>query len=141
MPEALWARGQAHLLRGNFQAGWEDYEARTRWAAFDDPFARFGLPEWQGQPAGEVNGTLLVVSEQGFGDAIQCLRYVPLLARRGYRLVLEVREELYRLVVDSFPSLAVLTPYRRRCTTSTTGTLRPAAFIRLMSLPHRFGTQ
>jgi Flp pilus assembly protein TadD len=139
MPEAHWTRGQAQLLRGNFQAGWEDYEWRTRWAGFDDSFHRFDLPEWQGQPAGELNGTLLVASEQGFGDTIQFLRYVPLLTRRGYQLVLEVPEVLHRLVVDSFPSLPVLTRAQALHDLEA-GILKPAAFIRLMSLPHRFGT-
>ena len=139
MPEAHWARGQAQLLLGNFTTGWADYEWRTCWAGFADPYAAFGLPEWQGETAATLAGPLLVVCEQGYGDALQFCRYVPLLARRGFQIIFEVHEPLHRLIADSMPGITVL-PRGQVLAELQTGLLAPAAFIRLLSLPQRFGT-
>ena len=88
--------GMALLARGDFAEGWREYE--WRWDAGGGFAARrdFTQPQWRGE-AGHGR-TLLVHAEQGFGDAIQFCRYVPLAAARGFRLVLEVHPELVRLM-------------------------------------------
>jgi tetratricopeptide (TPR) repeat protein len=82
--------GMGLLLRGDFEKGLVEYEWR--------PTARAGLPgtRWDG---GRLNGkTLLIHEEQGLGDAIQFVRYVPMAARAsGASIVLECAPELARL--------------------------------------------
>jgi hypothetical protein len=46
---------------------------------------------------------LLVWDEQGFGDAIQCLRWLPAVAHRAERLTLWLRPELLPLVQQRLP--------------------------------------
>jgi hypothetical protein len=48
------------------------------------------LPRWQGEPL--VNKSLLIHAEQGYGDTIQFLRFVPLLVQMGGNIILEVQD-------------------------------------------------
>ncbi len=52
------------------------------------------LPRWHGEPI--EKRTLLVHAEQGFGDTLQFVRFVPLAAQRAARVVLEVQPQLCR---------------------------------------------
>jgi Flp pilus assembly protein TadD len=83
----------ALLLRGDFEHGLPEYESRTRRPAH----GLTPLPQarWDGGPL--EGKTILVRSEQGLGDGIQFVRYVPLLAARGAKVVLECLPELRRL--------------------------------------------
>jgi hypothetical protein len=57
----------------------------------------YGKPLWLGEyPPGHK--TLLLHAEQGLGDTIQFVRYAPLLARMGAKIVLEVQPELLTLL-------------------------------------------
>jgi FkbM family methyltransferase len=83
-----------HLLRGDFVPGWEQYEWRLkRWNLRPSEFAG---PEWDGSdPAGK---TLLVYAEQGYGDTIQFLRYLPHLAKRGAHIKMFCQKSLVPLI-------------------------------------------
>ncbi|MFO1056238.1 MAG: tetratricopeptide repeat protein [Dongiaceae bacterium] len=77
----------ALLLKGELEEGWRENEWR--------PKRRFAQPQWDGS---RLDGrTILLHAEQGFGDTIQFVRYVPLVKQRGGRVVLEVQPELDRL--------------------------------------------
>jgi hypothetical protein len=96
-PEGHFALSLALLLTGDFREGWERFESRRACvdvAAHTRPFHR---PPWSGESA--QGKTLLVYAEQGAGDAIQFLRYLPLAqARSGAaEILLECRPELLRL--------------------------------------------
>jgi tetratricopeptide (TPR) repeat protein len=86
----------ALLHLGNFAEGWPKYELRWgRRRALERRHA-FTQPQWRGEP---VEGrTILIHSEQGFGDTLQFVRYAPLLARRGAKIVLECQPALVRLL-------------------------------------------
>jgi Flp pilus assembly protein TadD len=91
---ARFNRAMVLLAQGKFRQGWEDYEAR--WEA--SGFARPALPgpAWSGEsPQGK---TLLLYTEQGFGDAIQFVRYAKLLTDAGARVVVRCPATLKRLL-------------------------------------------
>jgi Flp pilus assembly protein TadD len=84
------------LLSRRFKDGWREYE--WRWKTKDAPHPRqnFDQPAWDGTP---LNGrTILITAEQGFGDAIQFVRYVPLLAKLGGSVIFQCAAELIRLM-------------------------------------------
>jgi hypothetical protein len=55
---------------------------------------------WLGEfPLGQRR--ILLTAEQGLGDSIQFVRYVPLLASNGAKVVLEVQPELKALLADA----------------------------------------
>ncbi len=71
------------------------------------PWGRgFAQPEWQGRTP-LAGRTLLLHAEAGFGDMIQNVRLVPLLARQGARVILEVPSPMLRPLAD-LPGLAQL---------------------------------
>ncbi len=88
------------LLKGDYDAGWREYEWR-RWKGENlTLFKRdFTQPLWLGQTAIEGK-TILLHAEQGFGDTIQFCRYVPLVAGRGARVLLEVPAQLTDLMAS-----------------------------------------
>jgi len=81
------------LLRGDFARGWPLYEARSRLSsATKRPFTQ---PMWDGSP---LHGRrILIHAEQGFGDAVQFVRYAPLIAARGGEVVVECRPPLVEI--------------------------------------------
>jgi len=67
------------LLSGDFERGWPQYE--WRWKVGQAAQPKFQQPQWGGRP---IHGeTILLHTEQGFGDAIQFIRYVPLVKDLG----------------------------------------------------------
>lgn len=89
-----WDRAISLLHLGRFDEGWRAYEAR--WLLGELPERRPELPRWQGEePLGK---RLLVLPEQGFGDTLLALRFLPLLQQRGAEVWLESKAELWRLL-------------------------------------------
>jgi len=92
-PNVVWDRARAHLHLGNYARGWQDYEARLRTGHLP-PRALPGAP-WDGQPY--RGKRLLILSEQGFGDAIWVARWLPAVKALGGTLIVEARRELVSL--------------------------------------------
>jgi len=91
--EAQYGEAYARLLAGDFAAGWKLYEGRRR--LFPQRVV-YREPQWTGQ---DIAGkTLLIHAEQGIGDTIQFVRYVPLAVARGAKVILEVQPSLVRLL-------------------------------------------
>jgi len=91
-----WDRGRGHLHLGDYKRGWIDYEARLVTGQLpkrNEP----GQP-WRGE---RYNGKrLLIVSEQGFGDAIWIARYLRRVKDLGGELIMECRPELIPLIAS-----------------------------------------
>jgi hypothetical protein len=79
--------------------GWPEHEWRLK-TKLKFPVRPFPQPQWAGEDL--AGRTILLHCEQGFGDAIQNVRYVHNVASRGGRIVLECHPELRRLF-DDFP--------------------------------------
>jgi hypothetical protein len=92
-----------YLTFGEYGVGWHLH--RARWAAplFTTNHLRPQGPEWDGKPV----RTLLAIAEQGHGDAIMTMRWVPFMLERAERVHLAVHAGLVALVKRSFPDALV----------------------------------
>jgi len=95
--DARWNRALARLLSGDLAGGFADYE--TRWALPEFAARTLGAPAWSGPPGEDIRGrTILVHSEQGYGDTIQMVRFAKLLAGHGARVLVETHAPLAPLL-------------------------------------------
>ena len=94
--EAISGRGCLDLMLGDFERGWEGYEAR--WvdgkSLADALGARF--PTWRGP--GRAGERVLVMNDHGFGDTIQFCRYLPLMTAAGAEPTFLCPPRLHRLM-------------------------------------------
>lgn len=90
-PETLWQRATLHMYLGRFTAGWKDYECR--WQRGEKKKPAYRVPQWSGE---DLHGkTILLYEEQGFGDTILAARYIPLVKKRGARVIFGCRQPLH----------------------------------------------
>lgn len=98
------------LLQGDFVRGLEQYEwrwKRTVMAAHTEVLRRtLDTPLWLGQTS-LANKTILLHAEQGLGDTLQFVRYLPTVAAMAGAVILEVQPELKDLL-SVMPGLAPL---------------------------------
>lgn len=81
------------LTYGDFNNGWKEYEWRLRKGALSAE--DFSQALWDGS---DIRGkTILLYAEHGLGDAIQFIRYVPLVVSRGAEIVVLCQRELASL--------------------------------------------
>lgn len=86
---AGWNLALAELRRRKLRRGFELYEAHWPGASRAHAARDFGRALWRiGEPLG--GRTVLVHADEGLGDTIQYLRFVPGLARDSRRVVLEL---------------------------------------------------
>jgi Flp pilus assembly protein TadD len=130
LPEAHYNLALTLLLRGDLLAGWAEYEWRWKCEDFPSPRRNFVQPQWNGSDS--TDRIVLLHVEQGLGDAIQFIRYVPMLAERASTVVVVCQPELQRLLQFSFPDAQFITPSEP---------LPPFDFYcPALSLPSAFGT-
>jgi tetratricopeptide (TPR) repeat protein len=86
----------ALLSLGQMEEGWAEYEWRWKVAGEGPAPHAFLQPAWRGEP-GEGR-TLLVHSEQGYGDTLQFSRYAPMAAAQGLEVILQIDKPLVRLM-------------------------------------------
>ena len=88
---AHWSLGMLYLLLGDAEQGWREYRWRPQ-------AIRFPGPAWNGE---DLSGkTILLHTEQGFGDAIQFARFIPAAAAKGGRIILACHPDLEKLFAD-----------------------------------------
>jgi lipoprotein NlpI len=99
-------RSFVYLLRGEWERGWRDYE--WRWAL---PGQKCPIPDgiawWQGEDLGGKR--IALAHEQGYGDTLMALRYVPLLQERGAEVHLCVPPSLASLIRANFRDVTLWT--------------------------------
>ncbi|HVW03212.1 MAG TPA: hypothetical protein VHB77_22815, partial [Planctomycetaceae bacterium] len=119
--------GTTRLLAGDFAHGWAGYEQRVHLA--ESGQRRMAAPRWNGEPL--PGQTLLIYSDQGFGDALQFVRDLPRAKEVSQaRIVFECQRDL-RSLFEHLPGVDELI---------STGDPLPehAAQCALMSLPAIF---
>ncbi len=129
-PAAAWELGQALAAQGNYEAGLPLMESRWQLPDFVAANGR-DLPwrRWNGRL--EAGLRLLLWTEQGYGDALNFIRYAPILAARGLHVTVEAPAPLAAL----FASLGAAVVRR--------GERLPEvdAHAPVMSLPHLCDTR
>ncbi|MEM9044293.1 MAG: glycosyltransferase family 9 protein [Pseudomonadota bacterium] len=93
--ELLLQRSLSHLMLGNYAEGFRDFEGR-----YDGPEVslpqNIPFPRWTNQ---QIAGKkLLIMPEQGFGDAILMSRFLPRLLEMGAKPSMMVKRPLMRLL-------------------------------------------
>ena len=109
-PDLLKARfslGIYYLLMGQREKGWKWYDARLDWK---DSF-HMDIPIWQGESL--AGRRILLFYEQGFGDMLHCLRYVPKIVRQALEVTVWIQEPLARLLKEMKPAYKVCTSNRQ----------------------------
>jgi tetratricopeptide (TPR) repeat protein len=128
--EAHFNHAMSLLTAGRYKEGFAEYEYRWHCKDFATGPRELGRPHWDGSdPAGK---TILVTTEQGYGDVLQFSRYLPILADRGAKVL-----------VESWPILTDLVKgVRGVAGVAEAGSLIPEfdEHVALLSLPHLFGT-
>ncbi len=120
----------ALLANGELDEGWDAYEARLDLDLPSILSHEVRAPRWNGEPL--AGRTILLYGEQGLGDTLQFVRYAPLVAERGGRVLLGVPQPLVRLltglpdVAEVLPAGVPVPPFDVHCP--------------LLSLPRVFGT-
>jgi tetratricopeptide (TPR) repeat protein len=130
-PDLHWRLGASLLLQGDWQRGWAEAEWRTRATGYEGTVPRLDRPRWQGESL--AGRTIFLYAEQGFGDAIQFVRFVPEVARTAGTVLLLVWPEVEPLLAGMLPANCRIVPRGSE--------LPPFDFeCPLMSLPRVLGT-
>ncbi len=131
MPGAHFIRAEALLLRGEMAEGWEEYEWRFRIGGAAPLMPPTAKPQWDGSAVSF--GTLLLIADQGFGDAIQFMRYIPWVAQRCASIAIAASAELQPLLRQIAPDARLFQQWRH-CPDYV-------AFCALSGLPRLHGTR
>jgi len=129
--ELHWALSMASLLLGDFATGWQEHEWRLRHPVYSRKVVHLQQPRWQGEAL--EGRTIFLHAEQGFGDGLQFIRFLPEVARRANTVLLHVPLQLFPLLADGLPANCTLV--------DEDAPLPPMDFqLPLMSLPLVLGT-
>ena len=125
-PDQVYNRGMALLTLGDFKQGFADYEYRL--ITSENEASHLGIPgvmnlglppDKKLLPGEPINGkTVLVHCEQGLGDSIQFMRFVPLLVEHGATVKMIVHNPVRSLV--NMPGVELLTQ-ESTCRNTTAG--------------------
>jgi tetratricopeptide (TPR) repeat protein/ADP-heptose:LPS heptosyltransferase len=106
--DAHWNLAHALLHMGELREGWKEFEWRWRRADFQKMRSLRQAPWWDGTAL--PGRTILLWAEQGFGDVLHFLRFVPAVASQGMRVILECPMPLHRLASTVSGVAGVIAP-------------------------------
>ena len=124
---SAWNLSVALLLSGDYEEGWRWYEWRFHKGGATPP--SFEKPRWHLDAPADAR--VLVWAEQGYGDTMQFVRYVPMVKSHAAAVILDIQPNLRRLL-DGFGGAVTVAP----------GEEMPEYdfHIPMLSLPGLFGT-
>jgi protein O-GlcNAc transferase len=122
------------LLIGEFSEGWQEYDWRFDVDAYRSDYRYRDRKMWTGKSFKDK--CLLVHDDQGLGDSIQFVRFLPLVKKMGGTLIFETRKELIPLL-KAFPGIDLLLERPAEGQSN----LKFDYYIPLMSIPGRMGTR
>ena len=127
MADAYLSLSLIELAEGNYQNGLENYEYRFKTKKPTIPHGQTKLERIDHKKfkSGEK---LLVISEQGLGDTLQYMRFVPYLKKQGHDVIFAAQEKLHSLIKSSGIDQNPLTPAK-------TSSVIYGQWIPLLSLP------
>jgi hypothetical protein len=99
--KAHYERGRQRIRRGEW-GGWEETEWRwrdTEYLSHANRIGLAGIPRWDGEP---FDGSVMVLHEGGFGDALMMYRYLPAVIARCQTVYVLVSPELRRLAERAY---------------------------------------
>ncbi len=128
---ARWNKCHVYLSIGDWVRGFRDYECRWEAQPKNSPKRNFTQPLWLGEKA-LAGRRILLHAEQGLGDTLMSVRYVPQVVEAGAAVTLEVQPALQSLLAQIDGVSQVLAK----------GEPLPGFDVHcpLMSLPLAFGT-
>jgi tetratricopeptide (TPR) repeat protein len=129
---ANFNEGLTRLCLGDFRGGWKKYEHRWEIEQYKATRPDYPRPLWHGE-SDIGRKTILLCAEQGMGDVLQFVRYAPLVAALGAKVLLGVHPPLTRLL-ESVSGVSQVIP--------DGGTLPDFdLYCPLLSLPLALGTE
>jgi tetratricopeptide (TPR) repeat protein len=126
-----WNKSHVYLSTGDWVRGFRDYEFRWKAQPKNSPKRDFPQPLWLGKTP-LAGYRILLHAEQGLGDTLMSVRYVPRVVQAGATVALEVQPPLKSLLAQINGVSQVV----------ARGEALPAFDVHcpLMSLPLAFGT-
>jgi tetratricopeptide (TPR) repeat protein len=126
--EAHFELATALLLQGEFATGWAEYE--YRFGLVNGPrLPPTPRPLWQGEKMPQRQ--LMLVCDQGFGDAVQFARFIPWVVQRCANIAVAADREVVDIVEQMHPGVRIMHRW------SPDGPF--AAVCPLSSLPRLYG--
>lgn len=111
--EAIFSRGLAYLVVGDFEKGWHGYEWRYSRPS-QGSLRDYNKPRWDGS---DLQGkTILIHAEQGLGDTFQFIRYAQLVKEKNGIIIAAVQKPLVSIMknckgIDQVISLEETPPH------------------------------
>lgn len=104
---AVFNRGLCRLAQGDLINGLVDFA--VRWKLPDKYIRRYvtpKIPQWQGEAL--TGKRIVAFGEQGLGDALQFVRFLPDLKKQGAEVTLCSRTELHAILGDAYPDIPII---------------------------------
>ena len=125
--DAYFNLSTIELLKGNYKSGLENYEFRFKGKKRIIPHGKTNIKKVNQQKI-KTGEKLLVISEQGLGDTLQYMRYIPYLRIQGLDVSFSAQEKLHSLIKSSGIDHNPLTP-------SEANSVSEGKWIPLLSVP------